>query len=104
MSRYTHVLTGGPVMPTMDLHAIEPPRGAETRPTRSTSSAVALVVEGEGESTIGDKTVRWKKNDCFTLPQWTWISHRGATGNARLFLNSDRALLEKHDYLREEFQ
>ena len=54
MSRYTHVLTGGPVMPTMDLHAIEPPRGAETRPTRSTSNAVALVVEGEGESTIGD--------------------------------------------------
>lgn len=102
MVRYIDPLTGGPVIPTLDLYALELPKGRETRPFRTTSNAIAIAAEGEGVTRVGETTYKWKKNDIFTLPHWSWITHKAATENARLFLDTDRHLLRSMNLLREE--
>jgi len=59
------------------------------------------VVEGEGESVIGDKTFRWKKRDHFVVPSWARVVHKPATESV-LFSFSDRPIQEKLDLWRED--
>lgn len=100
--RYVNPLTGGSVMPTLDCVATRLTRGAPTRPRRATHNAVCLVVSGEGRSTIGDRGVEWSRHDVFTIPHWTWASHQSLSGQADLFVVTDRAVYERLDLLREE--
>ena len=62
---------------------------------RRTGSGVFHVVEGRGESRIGETTVAWEPGDCFVAPPWHWIEHRNRSGSAPacLFhLNDEPAL------------
>ena len=102
--RYTNPVDGGPVVPTMDLYALQLSANSETRPARTTSNAICVVVEGEGVSNIGDKRINWQKNDIFTLPHWTWISHVAASDGVKLFLSTDREVLKRLSLLRDEVQ
>jgi gentisate 1,2-dioxygenase len=102
--RYTNPATGGPVMPTLDCFALRPAEGKPTAPTRTTSTAIAVVIEGEGESRIGERTFRWKRHDVFTLPRWQWLEHKATRSPATLFLMTDREFLARIDQLREEFR
>jgi gentisate 1,2-dioxygenase len=99
--RYTR--NGGSVMPTLDLYfkRIEAP----TRPVRTTHNAICLVVSGEGESKVGERTFQWSRHDVFTIPHWTWASHAASGGKsgAELFIVTDRAIYERLDLLREEY-
>jgi gentisate 1,2-dioxygenase len=61
------------------------------------------VVEGSGESQVGDATIRWKKRDIFTLPQGNRIVHRSHGGPARLFQVSDRDIYARLGLLKEEY-
>jgi gentisate 1,2-dioxygenase len=61
------------------------------------------VVEGSGESQVGNETIRWKKRDIFTLPQGNRIVHRSTGGTARLFQVSDRDLYARLGLLKEEY-
>ncbi len=99
--RYTNPATGGAVMPTLDCYLLELAAGRATVPVRSTSNAVCVVAEGEGESRVGDEKIAWTRGDIFTLPHWQWVSHQ-ARQQARLFMMTDRELLDKIGYLREE--
>mgnify|MGYP001222331295 CR=1 FL=1 len=100
--RYTDPTDGGPALPTMDLYVLDLPQGAETRAARTTSNAICVVAEGEGTSRVGEQEIAWTKNDIFTLPHWTWVSHKAASENARLFLNTDREVLKRLNLLRDE--
>jgi gentisate 1,2-dioxygenase len=102
--RYVNPLTGGPVMPTLDCYASRLARGAATRPTRATWNAVVLVVSGEGRSTVGERTFEWSPHDVFTVPHWTWVSHRAASAAADLFFVTDRSVYEALDLARVETQ
>jgi gentisate 1,2-dioxygenase len=102
--RYTNPLTGGPVMPTLDLFAARLAAGATTRATRSTWNAICLVVSGEGRSTIGGETFEWSQDDVFTVPHWTWATHTAIGGTADLFVVTDRAVFEALDLARTERQ
>ena len=63
------------------------PKGFATAPYRSTDGTVFSVVEGEGESRIGDKTFRWKKRDHFVVPSWASVVHKAdERGRAVLLL------------------
>ena len=53
--RYVNPVDGGPVMPTIDCYALRLARGKPTAALRTTATAIAVVIEGEGESRIGDK-------------------------------------------------
>jgi gentisate 1,2-dioxygenase len=77
------------------------PQGFDTAPYRSTDGTVFSVVEGEGESVVGDKTFHWKKRDHFVVPSWARVVHKPKT-QAVLFSFSDRPIQEKLDLWRED--
>lgn len=99
--RYVSPVDGGAVMPTIDCYAQRLDAGNSTVPARTTATAMAVVIEGEGETRIGDQRIAWKQHDVLTLPRWAWTEHKAST-RATLFLMSDRELLRRIDHLREE--
>ncbi|HEY4134599.1 MAG TPA: cupin domain-containing protein [Alphaproteobacteria bacterium] len=102
--RYVNPQNGGAVTPTLDCFMLRLRAGHETAPSRSTANAVCVVVEGEGQSTVGDKTFAWKKNDVFTVPHWTQATHRSAEKASHLFLMTDREIYRRLGLLRDEPQ
>lgn len=99
---YTNPVDGGPVMPTMDCYAWRLARNRKTARYRSTANAVCLAVGGAGVSTVGAKTIEWKKHDVFTVPHWNWTSHQALGADAHLFIITDREVLKRTGFLREE--
>ena len=99
--RYVNPVDGGPVMPTIDCSALRLGEGP-TRRVRTTATTIAVAIEGEGESSIGETQIAWKRHDVFTLPRWQAIEHRAHRGPATLFLMSDRVLIERLGHLRED--
>ena len=100
--RYVDGDSRGAVAPTLDCYLLQCADGMPTRRYRSTSNAVCVVAGGQGSSRIGDTTIGWKRNDVFSLPHWNWISHTAASGDARIFMMTDREFLASLGYLREE--
>ena len=101
--RYVNPLNGGTAMELIDCYLVQLDPGMTTLPFRTNASSVCCVVEGEGESEVGDKTVRWRKRDIFTLPQGNRIVHKCAGGTARLFVVSDRDVFARLGLLKEEY-
>ena len=101
--RYVNPLTGGCGMAMIDCFLAELDPGAGTLPFRTTANSVCCVVEGSGESQVGNETIRWNKRDIFTLPQGNRIVHRSIGGTARLFQVSDRDVYARLGLLREEY-
>lgn len=104
LMRYVHPLTAGAVMPMLDCYRLRLGRGAATQPQRTTWNRICLVVDGEGRSTVGDRTFDWSKHDVFTIPHWTWATHQARGGDADFFIVSDYAVFEALGLLREERQ
>ena len=100
--RYVNPATGGAVLSRLDCYLLGLAGGKPTRRYRSTSNAVCFVIEGEGRSTVGDKTIAWAENDIFTLPHWSWVSHTAAGEGATIFQSTDRDVMRRLDLLREE--
>ncbi|MDJ0978159.1 MAG: gentisate 1,2-dioxygenase [Erythrobacter sp.] len=99
--RYIDPTTGGDAMPTMAAAIQLLPQGFETRPTRSTDATIFVVVEGEGESRIGDETFAWQPHDVFVAPSWAWRSH-SAKSEAVLFSFSDAGVQRHCGLWRQE--
>jgi gentisate 1,2-dioxygenase len=99
--RYVNPATGGAPIATMGTFMQLLPKGFRTAPYRCTDGTVFSVVEGTGESVIGDKTFRWKKRDHLVVPSWAKVEHH-ADGDAVLFSFSDRPVQEKLDLWRED--
>jgi gentisate 1,2-dioxygenase len=100
--RYVNPVDGGPVMPTIDCYALRLARGKATASLRTTATAIAVVIEGAGESKVGDKRLTWRQHDVFTLPRWQTVQHTAESDRATLFLMTDRELLARIGHLREE--
>jgi gentisate 1,2-dioxygenase len=98
--RYVNPATGGHVTPTMSAFIQLLPAGFSTETYRSTDGTVFSVVEGEGETRIGDLRLRWKPRDIFVVPSWLPVTHK-ADGEAVLFSFSDRTAQEKLGFFRE---
>ncbi|TXL74769.1 gentisate 1,2-dioxygenase [Vineibacter terrae] len=99
--RYVNPANGGAPIATMGTFMQLLPKGFASAPYRSTDGTVFSVVEGAGESTIGDTTIRWKKRDHFVVPSWARVTHR-ADSEAVLFSFSDRPVQERLDLWRED--
>ena len=91
-------------MTTIDCYAMDLDKGRATTPYRTNSSAVCVVVNGEGTTEVDDTTLTWRENDVFTLPHGSWISHSAASEDARLFQVSDREMLDRMGILRDELR
>jgi len=101
--RYANPATGSPAMALMDHCLVQLDPEAITTPFRTTSNAICVVVEGQGESSVGNETFVWGPKDVFTLPQGNWITHRAGAAKARLFLYSDREVFSRLGLLKEEY-
>jgi gentisate 1,2-dioxygenase len=101
--RYVNPTTGGGAIALLDLQMVELDSDAGTIPFRTTSNAICAVVEGAGESRVGDQQFRWGPKDVFTLPQGNWIVHRALGGRARLFVYSDKEVFARLGLLKEEY-
>lgn len=99
--RYVNPATGGSPMPTIGACMQLLPQGFASTPYRSTDGTVVSVVEGEGETVVGDTTFRWKPRDIFVVPPWAWHTHR-ASKEAVLFSFSDRPVQDVLGLWREE--
>lgn len=100
--RYVNPQTGGAIMPTLDcfMSRLEP--GVETSRHRAMRNAVCVVIEGEGVSEIGGESISWAKNDVFTVPHWTWASHRARSERAHIFMMTDAEIFRRLALFREE--
>src|SRR6266436_748471 len=99
--RYVNPPTGGSGMAMMDCFLVQLDPDAVTLPFRTTANSVCCVVEGSGESQVGDDTIRWNNHDIFTLPQGNRIVHKSSGGTARLFQVSDRDMYARLGFLRK---
>jgi gentisate 1,2-dioxygenase len=100
--RYANPATGGPAMNIFDLYMIELAAGEATVPFRTTANGFCLVVEGEGQSTVGEQIIEWGPYDVFTMPHWNRYSHKATGAGAKLFMGTDREILRRLELLREE--
>ncbi len=100
--RYANPVDGGSVISTLDAYALQLAPGRKTRRARTTANAVCVVIEGQGESRIGEATHRWAAHDVFTVPHWSWTTHRAEGEAARLIMVTDREVLRRLGLLREE--
>ena len=100
---YVNPVNGAPAMPTMSFHMQLLRKGEASAAHRHTSSTVYCVVEGAGQTTVGDQTLSWRRNDVFVVPGWTWHAHLAdAAEDAVLFSVSDEATMRKLGLYREQ--
>ncbi len=101
---YVNPLTGGPTLPTLScwLQWLKP--GQETKPHRRTSSAICLVIRGEGRTLIDGIEIDWGPRDGFCIPNWAWHHHvnGSASEEAVLFSVHDIPMLRALGLYREE--
>jgi len=102
--RYINPLNGECAVPFLESTMIEVPAGKPTPAARTNANLVCTVVEGRGESRIGEVTITWQARDVFIIPQNNWVSHLSADNDARLFVVSDADVLRRLGILAEEVQ
>lgn len=101
--RYPSIDGSSDTLPTMGCELSELAAGASTRMHRHTHVAAYHVVEGSGETRVGNDTLRWSRGDTFTVPAWQWHGHACASDAlARLFSINDRPALVALGLHREE--
>jgi gentisate 1,2-dioxygenase len=102
--RHVNPRTGEPPLRTLGSEARWLRPGEETAAERSTASEVVHVVEGQGESRIGDHTLDWQAGDVFVVPPWHRVIHRNRSGQAPacLFHLNDEPALRALGLLQEE--
>jgi gentisate 1,2-dioxygenase len=92
---------GAPVTPTLGAFLQSLPAGFKGAPYRSTDSTVYCVAEGNGTSSIGDRSFEWAARDIFVVPSWYPVAHQ-ATGDSILFSFSDRPAQKALGLWREQ--
>ena len=101
--RYVNPRTGAPPLATMGAEAQWLRPGEQTRPERRTASAVFHVIEGAGESRVGETTFTWQRGDTFVAPPWHRVAHANpGAAPACLFQFNDEPALRALGLFQEE--
>jgi gentisate 1,2-dioxygenase len=90
-----------PAMPTITVKMHGWPKGWRSRPFRRSANTAYVVMQGHGESTIGDRTFRWEFGDTVAAPAWTRVEHR-ASADAVIASLGDERLMQWAKYYRLE--
>jgi len=101
MIRYTNPLTGAQAQQLLDCTMLALDKGQPTQGVLSSASTACVVVKGQGRSTIGGKAVEWREKDFFTIPQGNPASHEALSGEAHIFMLSDRDVIRRLGFLNE---
>lgn len=102
--RYVNPRTGTFPLRTIGCEAQWLRPGESTSGERRTGSGVFHVIEGEGESRIGEETFTWAPGDCVVAPPWHWLQHRNLSSSrpACLFHFNDEPALRALGLWQEE--
>jgi gentisate 1,2-dioxygenase len=102
--RYVNPRTGSFPLRTMGCEAQWLRPGERTPAERRTASGVFHVIEGRGESKIGNETFTWEQGDCVAVPPWQWVQHQNllASAPACLFHFNDEPALRALGLFLEE--
>ena len=100
-SKYTNPLNGGHAIPTMATFMQLLPKSFSGKYSRSTDGTIYCVIEGFGETVIGEEKYNWGKGDVFVVPGWFKFKHN-TQEEAVLFSYSDRPVQEMLGLFREE--
>jgi gentisate 1,2-dioxygenase len=101
--RYVNPLTGGVSMALMDSSMIQVDAHTQTRPYRTNSNAICVVIEGSGTAKIGNYEFVWDPKDTFTVPQNNWVTYKCDEQASRIFIISDRDILSRLGLFEEEY-
>jgi len=103
MVEYVDPTNGESVMQTMSFRCQMLDAGMSTLAQRRMSSAVYVVLEGEGKTEVNGEVLEWKRNDVFAIPSWGWYRHCAShSGKAVLYSVSDEAAARKLGYYQRE--
>jgi gentisate 1,2-dioxygenase len=101
--RYVDPTSGGAPLPTMGAEAQWLRPGERTRGDRRTTSRIFHVLEGQGQSRVGDHVLGWERGDTFVAPPWHWLDHANAGAEpACLFEFDDEPVLRALGLWQEE--
>jgi gentisate 1,2-dioxygenase len=75
--------------------------GLKTRRQRSTANHIFVVVEGRGDTVVGEHHFIWQPGDIFAVPTWNKFQHT-AIRDSVLFVISDGPLMRSSKYYRFE--
>ena len=92
---YVDVRNGGPIQKTQNfsMQLLRP--GEETLAHRHTSSAVYVVLEGEGSVVVNGEELKWAESDVFCVPSYNWHEFKNSDrGDAVLYCVSDSPSLK----------
>jgi gentisate 1,2-dioxygenase len=98
---YVNPVDGGSPLPTISTFIQLLPKGFRSAPYRSTDGTAYAVIEGRGETQVGDVTLTWEPGDVFVAPSWHSQQHR-ASEDSVLFSFSDQVVQKKLGLWREE--
>jgi gentisate 1,2-dioxygenase len=99
--QYVNPATGGYPMPTIGAFLQLLPKRFSGSPYRSTDATIFCVVEGRGQSRIGDQIFSWEPHDVFVVPSWMPVSH-AVSDESVLFSFSDRPAQKALGLWREQ--
>lgn len=99
--QYINPATGKSPMPSIGAFAQMLPSGFRGKTYRGTDATVYCVVEGSGQSRVGNDSITWKEHDILVLPSWYPVSH-SAEQESVLFSYSDRPLQQYLALWRED--
>ena len=99
--RYVNPGTGDFALPAIGAFMQMLPGDFSSAPYRSTDATIFVVLEGAGETRVGDLTIHWNPHDVFVVPGWATHTHH-AHSEAVLFSASDRPVQVKLGLWREE--
>jgi gentisate 1,2-dioxygenase len=92
--RYVDPTTGRAALPTIGAEAHWLRQGERTRGDRRTTSRIFHVIEGRGQSRVGERVLGWERGDTFVAPPWHWLEHEHhGDGPACLFQFDDEPVL-----------
>jgi gentisate 1,2-dioxygenase len=102
--RYVNPKTGAPPLATMGCEAQWLRPAEVTRAPRRTASAVYQVIEGCGETRVGEAAIAWEEGDTLVIPPWHPVEHRNlsASAPACLFQFNDEPVLRALGLWHEE--
>lgn len=83
---YVNPETGRECMPVLGFSALMLRPGESLQLPRSSASRCWLVLEGEGETTVGESMLSWQENDVLCAPTHCTPCHRNASPSRPAFL------------------
>lgn len=100
---YVDVRNGGPIQKTQNfsMQLLRP--GEQTLSHRHTSSAVYVVLEGEGSVIVNGEELKWQESDVFCVPSYHWHEFKNSEkGDAVLYSVSDSPSLKALGFYWED--